>query len=150
MLFRVHWGHGEMYLAWGIAHQLLMTLKIILDFLQVIAFGFIFLPQSEMWTKDLGNKSAALSISVLVTTEGEACLSKLAMLCDLCWLILSHCPWSTRNLEKYIVLHGHKPPSSGHDVWFSVVFSTARALVKMLNNSLSASLCAVQMFWPYF
>lgn len=31
-----------------------------------------------MWIKDLGYKSAALSISILVTTEGEACLSK-------CW-----------------------------------------------------------------
>lgn len=71
----------------------------------------------------------------------------LAALCDLYWLtILLHCTWSTRNLEKYIVLHGQKHLSSGQDVWFSVVLSTARALVKMVNNSLSASLCAVKCF----
>lgn len=108
--------------------------------------------ESEMWIKDLGNKSAAWSVSVLVDHwRGSMFKQMLAALCDLCWLIiLLHCPWSTRNLEKYIVLHGQKPLSSGRDVWFSVVFSTVRALVKMVNNSLSAGLCAVQMFWLYF
>lgn len=34
----------------------------------------------------------------------------LAALCDLCWpIIILHCTWNTRNLEKYIVLHGQKP-----------------------------------------
>lgn len=108
--------------------------------------------ESEMWIKDLGNKSAALSVSVLMDHwRGSVFKQVLAALCDLCWLIiLLHCTWSSRNLEKYIVLNGQKPLSSGHDVWFLVVLSTARALIKMVNNSLSASLCAVQMFWLCF
>lgn len=51
---------------------------------------------------------------------------------------------------KDIVLHGQKPLSSECNVWVSVVLSTARAPIKMVNNSLSASLRAVQIFWLCF
>lgn len=55
-----------------------------------------------------------------------------------------------RSLEKDIVLHGQKPLSSAHKVWVSGLLSTARALSKMVNNSLSASSCAVQTFLAVF
>lgn len=75
----------------------------------------------------------------------------LAALYDLYWLIIAlHCTQSIRSPEKDIVLHGQKPLSSEHNAWFSMVLSTAGALIKMVNNSLSASSRAVQIFWLYF
>lgn len=68
-----------MYLAGGIAHQLLMPLKIILDFLKVIWFGFVFLPLCRRC--ELKTWPISLQHGVFLywwTTEGEACLNK-------CW-----------------------------------------------------------------
>lgn len=85
-----------MYLVWGIAHQLLMALKIILDFLQVIWFGFIFLPLSVRC--ELKTWAMGLQHWVFLywwTTGGEACFNK-------CW---QHCVIFA-GLSSFSTVHG--------------------------------------------
>lgn len=85
-----------MYLAWGIAHQLLLALKIILDFLQVIGFGFIFLPLSLR--RELKTWATGLQHWVFLywwTTGGEACFNK-------CW---QHCVIFA-GLSSFSTVHG--------------------------------------------
>lgn len=102
--------------------------------------------------KDLGNTSAVSSVYVLMEhRRGSVSKQVLAALYDFPWLIIAlRCTRSLRSPEKDIVLHGQKPLSSEHDAWFSVVLSTARARIVMVNNSLSASLRAVQILWLDF
>lgn len=83
-----------MYPAVAIAHQLLMALKMVLDFLQVTGYGFVFLflslgTELKTWT-------VSLQCRVFLywwTTGGEACLNK-------CW---QHCVIFTGLLSRSAV-----------------------------------------------
>lgn len=131
-----------MYPAMAIAYQLLMALKIDIGLLTSERI-WVCIPlfEFENCIKDLGNKSAASSVSVLMDHwRGGMSKQVLVALCDLYWLTIAfRCTWSIRSPEKDIVLRGQKPLASERAAWFSVVLSTVRALIKMVNNSLSAS-----------
>lgn len=106
----------------------------------------------ENWVEDLVSKSAVPSVSVLMDHwKGSIFEQVLAALYDLHWLSVALCcTQSIRTVWKTLSYMGRNLWALNTVLVFSGIVNSERALIKMVNNSLSASSFAVQIFWLHF